>query len=156
MLQICRDLYGTTQDRHVWVDQLEKLCRKDPALRSATPPLTSLSVQELKTFVTGRVKLRLRWDKRDYQIKKDFTAKSLIRIPGVRRLRLLPGGKSVLVIDNHRSVALHRIEFKDDQVSLPLVANLKCDQETIIAIRQSELFTAMSPCPFHVHRLGNK
>ena len=129
---------------------------KRPSAQICHPPLTSLSTQELKTFVTGRAKLRLRWDKRDYQIKKDFAAKSLIRIPGVRRLRLLPGGKSVLVIDNHGNVALHRIEFKDDQVSLPFVANLKCDQEAIVAAGQSELLTAMSPCPFLVHRLGNK
>ena len=155
-MQTCRDLYGTTQDRHVWVDQLEKLCRKDPPLRPATPPLTSLSAQELKTFVTGRVKLRLRWDKRDHQIKKDFATKSLVGVSGVPQLRLLPGGKSVLVIDNHGNVALHRIEFKDDQVSLPFVANLKCDQEAIVAAGQSELLTAMSPCPFLVHRLGNK
>ena len=155
-LQTCRDLYAVIQDRHVWVDQLEKLRRKDPALRSATPPLTSLSAQELKSFVTGRVKLRLRWDKGDDE--NGFAAKHLIGIPGVRQLRLLPGGKSVLVIDNYGGVALHRIEFKDDKVFLPLVANvnLECDQEAIVMAMRSELLTAMSPYPIFIHRLGNK
>ena len=128
---------------------------KRPSAQICHPPLTSLSTQELKTFVTGRAKLRLRWDKRDYQIKKDFAAKSLIRIPGVRRLRLLPGGKSVLVIDSRDEVALHRIEFKGNQVSLSLVVNIKCDRAVVMA-RQSELLTAMSPCPILVRRLENK
>ena len=155
-LQTCRDLYGIVEDRHIWIDQLEKLYRKGPALRSATPPLTSLSAQELKSFVTGRVKLLLRWDKGDNE--NGFATEHLIGIPGERQLRLLPWGKSVLVIDNYGGVALHRIEFKDDRVFLPLVANvnLECDQEAIVMAMRSELLTAMSPCPIFIHRLGNK
>ena len=103
---------------HVWIDQLEKLRKKDPALRSATPPLSCLSAQELKTFVAGRVKLRLRWDK-DHS---NFFAKGLFGIHGVCEFRLLPGGKSVIVISGCGGVMLRRIELEDSQASPPVVA----------------------------------
>jgi len=150
--QTCKDLREATQDRHVWVDQLEKLIQKDPALGSATPPLTSLSAQELKTFVTGRVKLRLRWDKDD----GDFVTNGLVGISGVCELRLLPGGKSMVVVGNRGGVTLRRIELEDGQVSLPVVANVNYEQKIIIGVGWSKLLTAMSPCPILVHKQGNK
>ena len=48
-LQACRDLNQATQDRHFWVDRLNILRREDPVFKPATPSLTSLSTQELKT-----------------------------------------------------------------------------------------------------------
>ena len=136
------------------MDQLVKLRRKYPVLGPATPPLTCLSAQDLKTFVTGWVKLRLRWNEDDDG--SDFVAKGLIGIPGVHELRLLPGGKTVLVINNHGGIALHRIELKDDQVSLPIVANLRYDQRVTAEPRWNKLLIAMSPCPVLIHRQENK
>ena len=81
------------------MDQLKKLRREDPTLRSATPPLASFSPQALKTIVIGRVKLRLRWDKDPKE--NDFAAMGLVGFRGVEELRLLPGGKSMLVMSNY-------------------------------------------------------
>lgn len=152
-LQTCKDLYWAIHDRHVWVDQHKKLLRKDPALRSATPPLISLSAQELKTFVTCWVKLRLRWDKRDDE--NGFVEKGLIELPGVNELRLMPGGRSVLVIGSRGGVTMRRIELDDGQVSLPVVASVKYDQKIIVGLGWNKLLTAISPCPILVHRQGN-
>lgn len=135
------------------MDQLEKLRRKDPALRSATPPLTSLSAEELKNFVTGRVKLRLRWDKDDNE--NGFAAEGLIGIPGVCQLRLLPGGKFMLIIDSRGGVTLHRIKLEDGQVSLSVVANIKYDK-IVVGCGWSKLLTTVSPCPILIHKQGNE
>ena len=147
--QICKDLYQTIQDRHVWVDQLENSCQKDPALRSAIPPLTSLSTQELKTFVTRRAKLRLRWGKDDGE--NGLVTKGLVGIFGIRMLWLLPGGRSVLVIDNRRGLTLRRVELDDGRASLPIVANIEYDQEAIAGPEWFTLLTVMSPCPILIY-----
>ena len=152
--QTCKDLYRTTHDRHVWIDQLEKSCQKKPALRTATPALTSLSTQELKTFVTGLVKLRLRWDKDGNE--NGFAAKSTTGVPGISELKLLPGGKSVLFIDSRGGVEMRRIKLEDGQVSLPLVANIKYDQKTTFGTGRSRLLTATSPCPILIHIQGTE
>jgi hypothetical protein len=68
----------------------------------------------------------------------------------------LPGGKSVLVIDNRGGVTLRRIELEDDRVSLPIVANIEYDQRIISGPWWSKLLTVMLPCPILVHRQGNK
>ncbi|KAF9653264.1 hypothetical protein BDM02DRAFT_3265514 [Thelephora ganbajun] len=149
----CKDLYQVVQDRHVWIDQLEKLCQKNPALGFATPPLTSLPAQELKTFVTGRVKLCLRWDKGADE--DGFVTKGLIELPGVCHLKLLPGGKSLLVIDNRGGVTLRNIRLGDGQVSLPIVASINPDQMVTARPGRSKLLTATSPCPILVHCQGN-
>ena len=107
-------------------------------------------MQELKTFVTGWAKLRLRWDKDGGE--NDFAAKGLAEFPGVEELRLLPGGKSVLVIGGSE-VTLCRIKLEDGQLSLPVVSTFPCDQATI---GWSELLIAMSPCPILTHRQGEK
>ena len=136
------------------MDQLEKLYKTNPALKSATPPLTSLSAQELKTFVTGRVELRLRWDKGDNE--NGLTMKGLTGIPGMGELNLLPGGKSLLVIGDRGDVTLHRIELEGGHVSLPVVANVKYDQRITVGHGRNKLLIAMSPCPILIHKQGNK
>ena len=146
-MQTCKDLHEATQDRHVWTDQLEKLRQQDPMLRSATPPLASLSAQELKTFVTRRTRLRLRWDKDAKE--DDFAAMGLVEFHGVEDLRLLPGGKSMLVISNFEGATLCRIEMHEDRVSLPVVAKLPRNRS---APQQWQLLTAMSPCPILAQR----
>lgn len=150
--QTCNDLCRATQDRHVWVDQLEKLRPKDPALRSATPALTSLSAQKLRTFVTGLIKLRLRWNKGGNET--DFAAKGLVGVPGVCELRLLPGGESVIFINGRGGVTLRRIKLEDGQVSLPVVADIKYDQRVVVGPGWSRLLTSTSPCPILVHKQG--
>ena len=151
--QTCKDLYRTIQDRHVWVDQLEKLCQKDPALRSAVPPPTSLSAQALKTFVSRRVKLGLRWGTNGGE--SGFAVKGLAEVPGgICRLWLLPGGKSALVIDDREDVTLRRVELDDGRASLPIVANIKYGQGT--TSQWTKLLTAMSPCPIFVHDQGEE
>ena len=119
-------------------------------LRPATPPLASLSAQELKSFVTGQIKLRLRWDTNRDDL--GFAAKGLTRIVDARHLCLLPGGKTLLAFDNRGSVALRRVELVDGQVALPVVANFESNQGMIIfRYEQSKLLTTTSPCPVLVH-----
>ena len=136
------------------MDQLENLRRKYPVLRPATPPLIHLSAQESKTFVTGWVRLRLRWNKGDNE--NDFVAKGLLGISGVKKLLLLPGGKTVRVIGDYGSVSLYRIELKDGRASLPIVANLKYDQRVIFGPKWNKLLTATSPCPILIRRQGDE
>ena len=156
-MQTCKDLYGIVQDRHVWVDRLVKLRRKYPVLGPATPPLACLSARELKTFYAGWVKLRLRWTKDEDDRENGFAAQGLIGIPGIHELRLLPGGKTVLVVNNQGGVTLRRIELKDGQVSLPIVANLEYDRRVkVVGPRWSKLLIAMSPCPILIHRQESK
>ena len=73
--------------------------------------LTSLSAQELKTFVTCRVKLQLRLDKGQDNV--GFAAKSFgaVSVSGQCRLILFPGGKFLLAIGYFGQLALHRIEL---------------------------------------------
>ena len=106
----------------------------------------------MKTFVTGRVKLRLRWDNDN----SDFTAKGLAEITGKCELWLLPGGKSVAVIDNRGGVTLRRIELEDGQVSLPIVANINHEEKDITGLGWSKLLTAMSPCPILIYKQNHE
>jgi hypothetical protein len=85
-----------------------------------------------------------------------FTADSVIGMPGVCEFRLLPGGKSMIIIDNRCDMALHWIELEDSQVSLPTVVSVKYDQRAIVGPDWSKLLTAMSPCPILIHRQCNK
>lgn len=153
-MQTCKGLHWATNDRHVWVDQLEKSRQKNPALRAATPALPSLTAQELKTFVTGIIKLRLRWDNDSDENR--FAEKGVIGVPGACELKLLPGGRSVIFIDGHGVVKMCRIQLRGGQVSLPVVANIKYDQRTIFGPGWSRLLTAMSPCPILVHKQGSE
>ena len=149
-LQTCKDLYQATQSRHIWVDRLETLLREDPMLRPATPPLASLSAQELKSFVIGQIKLRLRWDTNQDDL--GFAARGLARIVDVRNLCLLPGGKTLLAFDNRGSITLRRIKLVDGQVALPVVASFESDRGIIVfRHEQSKLLTTTSPCPILVH-----
>ena len=116
-------------------------------LRSATPPLPSLSAQELKTFVTGRVKLRLRWNKDAKE--NDFAAMGLVEVPGVEDLRLLPGGKSMLIMSHCEGATLRRVKFEDGRVSLPVVAKFP---RSLSTFWRWQLLTAMSPCPILAQR----
>ena len=147
--QTCKDLYGVIQDRHVWVDQLEGLRQEEPALRSATPPLISLSTQELKTFVINRVKLRHIWDREEYGY--GFTTKGLVKFSALENIWLLPGGKSLLITGSCR-VTLCRINLEDGQFSLPVVASLPYGT---VAIRWGKLLTAMSPSPILLYKQEN-
>lgn len=122
---------------------------------SAQPRLRSLpSAQELKTFVTGLVKLRLRLSEHDNGIR--FTAMGLVGIPGVCQLRLLPGGKSLLFIDGRGGVTLCQIKLECGQVSPPVVTNIKYDQRIIFGTGWSRLLTATAPCPILVHKQGEE
>ena len=58
---------------------------------------------------------RLRWNKGDNE--NGSVAKGLLGISGVRKLLLLPGGKTVLVISDYGSVSLCQIELKDGRAS---------------------------------------
>lgn len=148
--QACKDLYCAIQDRHIWVDQLERLRREEPALKSATPPLTvSLSAQELKTFVINRVKLHYIWDRDEYEY--GFTTRSMVEFSAVRGVWLFPGGKSLVVIGDYE-VTLCRIELEDGKFSLPIVTKLPYGPKTI---GWSELLTAMSPSPILLYKQGN-
>jgi hypothetical protein len=125
-------------------------------LRPATPPLTSLSTPELKTLVTGFVKMRIRWGKvSGPRCSKRFdenglAAKGVIGMPGVREFRLLPGGKSLIVIDNRGGMTLRRITLEGGQASLPVVASVERDKRRTMG-SWNRLLTAMSPCPILVH-----
>lgn len=150
--QTCKDLHQTVQDRHVWVDQLEKLCQEDPILRPAIPPLTSLSAQELKAFVARRVKLRARWDNGCNE--PNHTTKALVGIYGLYRFVVLPGGKFLLVIDNDGGVSLRRIELGpvDGQGSLPVVASFESYRgHPATGLERSKLLTTTLPHSIFVH-----
>ena len=123
-------------------------------LRPATPPLTSLLAQELKTFVTRWAKLRLRWDTDNEDL--GFNSKGLLSIPGGCRLKLLPGGKSLLVIDSRGGVSLRRIELGNGKVSLPVVTSIDSKQDAGVGLGWNQLLTTMSPCPILIHSLRNK
>lgn len=57
-LQICKGLiHQATRDHHILVDKFDKLHQEYPVLKPATLPLTSLCVQELKSFAVHRTKL---------------------------------------------------------------------------------------------------
>ena len=97
---------------------------------------------------------RLRWNKGDNE--NGFVAKGLLGISGVRKLLLLPGGKTVLVISDYGSVSLCQIELKDGRASLPIVANFKYDQRVIFGPKWNKLLIATSPCPILVRRQGDE
>ena len=137
------------------MDQLDRLYPEDPALRLATPLPTSLSAPELQTLVTGRIKLPLHQDlKRGKDV--GFTVKGLVGIDAICNLTLLPGGKSLLAIDSRGGVTLRRIELRDGQAALSVVANIKSDQTTSFGVGWRKSLTAMSPCPILVHARGMK
>jgi hypothetical protein len=123
-------------------------------LKTATPPPTSLTAQELKNIVTGRIKLRLRWDKGETDL--GFTTKGLLGIPRACRFMLLPGGKSLLVIDNRGGLTLRRIELDHDRVSLPVVVNFKSEEWLPHEPGQNKLLTTTSPCLILVRAQRNK
>ena len=147
--QTCKDLCGVIQDRRVWIDQLEKLRRNEPAFRIATPPLASLSVQELKAFVTGWDKLRLRWNRDDRA--NVFAAKGLVGFSAIENVWLLPGGRFLLVISKSK-MKLCQIKLDNGRFSLPVAAKFRFGGEVP---RCSELLTAMSPCPILIYWSGN-
>ena len=101
------------------MDQLKKLRQEDSILK-----LASLSTEDIKTFVIGRMKLRRHFN--DGNKNLGFAAESTAEIPGMCDLMLLPGGRSLLIIndDEGDAVTLHRIELEDDQASLPVAANI--------------------------------
>ena len=84
-----------------------------------TPSPTSLSTQELGTFVTRRIELQLRLD--TGQDNVGFTAKGFgeVRVPGPRRFIFLPGGKFLLTVRYFGQLALHRIKLDTGRDSLP-------------------------------------
>ena len=147
-LQTCRDLYHAAQDRHVWVDHLDNLRQKNPVLKPATPPLTSLSAQELKGFIAGWINLRFRWEKDHTNF--GFTKKGVVGIPGPCCLFLLPGGKTLLTIDDRGGLALRRIEMVDGRVSLPSVATIESDKVLVFKPGRNKLITTTSPSPILV------
>ena len=70
------------------------------------------------------MKLRCRFN--DGNKHLGFAVESTTEIPGICDLTLLPGGRSLLAINDDEGdvVALHRIELEDGQASLPVVANI--------------------------------
>jgi hypothetical protein len=79
-----------------------------------------------------------------------LAAKGVIGMPGVREFRLLPGGKSLIVIDNRGGMTLRRITLEGGQASLPVVASVERDKRRTMG-SWNRLLTAMSPCPILVH-----
>ena len=148
--QTCKGLYDIAQDREVWADQLEKLRQEHPSLRVATPPLSSLSVQELQTFVMGRAKLRRRFNEGDKNL--DFAAKGVAHIPGRCDFLLLPGGRSLLAINSKGgNMTLHKIRLEDGQASLPVAARIKLGERVPDGVSWRMLLTATSPYPVLIH-----
>ncbi|KAF9793490.1 hypothetical protein BJ322DRAFT_132105 [Thelephora terrestris] len=144
----CKVIREAAQERHVWIDQLEKLRRENPIFKLATPPLTSLSTWELKTLVTGRTKLRLRLN--DDHDDLGFARKGMTIIPEHCNLLLLPGGKYLIVVQFNDIITLRRIELEDDQVSLPVLTHIDSDSYFWVEPDCSELLTTTSPCPMLV------
>jgi hypothetical protein len=118
-------------------------------LKPATPPLTSMSAKELKTFVTGRTKLRLRL--KNGPNNHGFAARGVTVIPGICIPMLLPGGKHLLSMDYCEGTTLRRIELEDGQASLPVVARIKLDQQMLLGAESCQLFLTMSPHPIFLH-----
>ena len=143
------------QDRLFWADQLGKLYQKNPALKFATPLLTSLSAQEIRAFVVGWIKLRRRWNN-SYTHNLGFAVKGSVGIPGVCNLMLLPGGKTLLAIDSRGGMTLRRIKLEDGQAAFPVVTSIKFEQRTFFGPGRNTLLTMMSPCPVLVHSQGTK
>ena len=106
------------------------------------------------TFVTRWIKLRLRWDTDNEDLS--FNAKGLAGIPEVCRLTLLPGGRSLLVINKRGDVTLRRIELWNGQVSLPVVASIESERNAAFGLGHNQLLTTMSPCPILIHGQNNK
>lgn len=123
-------------------------------VKPATPPLISLSVEELKTFVIGRTKFRFRWDKDP--INRGFAAKGVAGIPGVHCLTLLPGGKSLLTINKSEGLTLRRIELDGGRASLPVVKCIEYDQCSEFGPVQDNLLTTTLPHPILVRSRGNE
>ena len=69
---------------------------------------------------------------------------------------LLPGGKSLLIIDNRGGVTLRRVKMEDSEVSLPVVANIEPDQNVTFGPGRRRLLTTMTPCPMLIHTQGMK
>jgi hypothetical protein len=150
--QVCKDLHHIAQDREVWADQLEKLRQEHPSLKPATPPLSSLSVQELQTFVMGQAKLRRRFNEGYKNL--GFTAEGVTEIPGRCTIMLLPGGRSLLAVNSKGgNMTLHRIRLEDGQASLPVAARINVGERVSDGILWKRLLTATSPCPVLI-RLG--
>ena len=99
-------------------------------LKLATPPLTSLSAHELKTLVTGRIKLRLR-------LKNGYHDRGFI-------------------IKGNVGITLRRIELRDRLVPLPIVANIESNQQVAFGLGRSKLLTTMEPCPILVQHTQSK
>lgn len=136
------------------MDQLERLFQEDPILKPATPPLTSLSTQELKTFATSRAKFRLCFNNgiNDFV----FAAERPIRVPMVQNLLLLPGGKSVLAMGCAGTVTLCRIGLEGGQASLSVMAKIGFGRKRPSgALGPSKLITTTSPCPIFVYDHDN-
>lgn len=152
---MCKGLYRAAQCRQVWVSQLEKLQREDPVLKPATPPLASLSTEDLKTFVIRRMKLRRRFD--DGNKNLGFAAKGVTEISGRCNLKLLPGGRFLLTIDDDEGeITLHRVRLEDSRASLPVVANVGLGRRPVCGIFGNKLLITMSPCPVLIYFRGNR
>ena len=107
-------------------------------------------------LVTHWMRLRFRWRWDRYQSSLGFAAKSLVGIPGVFHLVLLPGGKLMLVIDNRGCLTLRWIELDDGRVPLPVVAKIKFDERLGLDPGGSKLLTTTSPSPIFIWVQGNK
>jgi hypothetical protein len=153
MEQTCKCLYQILPDRQVWAGQLEWLPHEDPILGLAMPPLTSLSTKELKTLVINRAKL-CRGFSNDHN-NFGFAAQGITRVPRVCNILLMPGGKSLLAIDNE-GVTLYRIGLEGDRASLSVRASVKFSQRTGFGVGRSTLITTASPCPILVHDQRNE
>ena len=124
MEQLCKGLCRVAQCCQVWVDQLKKLHQEDPILKPAIPPLASLSTEDIKTFVTGRMELRRCFN--DGNQNLGFAAESATKISGICDLMFLPGGRPLLAIsDDEGDMTLHQIGLKDGQASLPVAASIR-------------------------------
>lgn len=113
MEQSCKGLCRVAQCCQVWVDQLKKLHQEDPILKPATPPLASHSTEDIKTFITGRMELHRHFN--DGNKNLSFAVESTTEIAGICDLTFLPGGRSLLAINDDEGdvVTLHRIELED-------------------------------------------
>jgi hypothetical protein len=154
MEQACKGLHRVAHSRQVWVYQLKNLRQEDPVLKPAIPPLASLSTEDIKTFVIGRMKLRHRFSNDNENL--GFAAKGATEIPGVCDLMLLPGGRSLLAIKyDEGDVTLHRIGLEDGQASLPVTANIGLGARPERMYLWNKLLITISPCPVLVHFRGD-
>lgn len=100
----------------------------------------------------GRVRLHRRFNAGNKNL--GFAAQGATEILGIHNLMLLPGGKSLLAINNSASegnTTLRRIRLEGGRASLPVAASIKLGERMTFGFLWRKLLITTSPCPVLVH-----